>query len=268
MDDIAGISGANTDGDRFNSLDGLNSERPIAKGLFSVLGTQQDAYVEFNAAADKLALEQAHSYADDVGKHADVRRDDPRILNAAVLQGLVDSGTHEGLRAIGMSEKDAYDMRKLAYGAGVTALSTAAGATPAGPAGSAAMSVFGSAMESTVLGDPPNTNIPAIPDMTGDRSARFVLNALLAEGVHVDTSAIDKAFIAQDGVNKHGDPVYRILSYHEIAERNLPLLSDTDFQGQFNRALEDTLGVDQNPAGEYAKKYEQITKTPDSKKGN
>ncbi|OBI63372.1 hypothetical protein A5667_06955 [Mycolicibacterium fortuitum] len=268
MSDIAGITGANTDGNRFNALDGLDPERPIAKGLFSVLGTQQDAYVEFNAAADQLALDQAHSYAEDVRNHVDVRKDDPRMLNAAVLQGLVDSGTHEGLRAIAMSDKDAYDLRKLAYNAGVTALSTAVGASEAGPAGGAAITVFGSAMESTVLGDPPNTNIPAIPDMTGDRSARFVLNALLAEGVPVDTSAIDKAFIAQDGVNSHGDPVYKLLSYHEIAERNLPLLSDTDFQGQFNRALEDTLGTDRNPAGEYARKYEQITKIPDYKKGN
>ncbi|WP_217154938.1 TPR repeat region-containing protein [[Mycobacterium] fortunisiensis] len=268
MDDIAGITGANTDGDGFKSLDGLNSERPIAKGLFSVLGTQQDAYVEFNAAADKLALEQAHSYANDVGQHADVRKDDPRMLNAAVLQGLVDSGTHEGLRAIGMSEKDAYDMRKLAYGAGVTALSTAVGASPAGPAGGAAMSVFGSAMESTILGDPPNTNMPAIPDMTGDRSARFVLNSLLAQGVDVDLSGIDENFIRQDGVNQQGQPVYKILSYQEMSELGLQLPADTDFQGQFNQTLENTLGADRNPAGEYARKYEQITKIPDAKKDN
>ncbi|OMC00650.1 hypothetical protein A5734_18550 [Mycolicibacterium fortuitum] len=56
--------------------------------------------------------------------------------------------------------------------------------------------------------------------------------------------------------------------HHQIAKSNLPLLSDTDLQGQFNRALRDTLGTDRNPAGEYARKYEQITKIPDYEKGN
>lgn len=265
MDDIASITGSNTDGDNFKSLDGLNSERPVAKGLFAVLGTQQDAYVEFNAAADKLALEHAHSYADAVRDHADVRKDDARILNVAVLQGLVDSGTHEGLRAIGMSEKDAYDMRKLAYGAGVSSLSAAAGAAT-GPAGGLAMSVFGSALESSVIGDAPDTGMPAIADMTGDRSARFVLNALLARDVNVDLDGIDRGFVTEDGVTDQGEPKYRILSYAEMEKLHRPLPSDTDFQGQFNRALEDTLGgEDRNPAGEYARKYEQITKIPNSK---
>lgn len=109
---------------------------------------------------------------------------------------------------------------------------------------------------------------PAIPDMPGDRSARFVLNALMAQGVDVNLDVIDGVFIGEAEVDEHGRPVHKILSYSEMEDLGWPLPADTDFQGQFNHALENTLGTDRNPAGEYARKYEQVTKVPDAKKDN
>ena len=126
MADIASISGGNPD-DNFGFLDPANSERPNAKGLFSVLGTQHDAYVEFNGAADQLGLERAHQYAEDVKNGVDVHKNDTRILDAAVLKGLVASGSAESAHAIGLNQEEARGWRKLAYSTAVGGLSTLGG---------------------------------------------------------------------------------------------------------------------------------------------
>jgi hypothetical protein len=92
MADIASLSSADRH-DPFDFLDPANPERPNAKGLFSVLGTDQQAYTEFNGAADKLTVEESHRYAEDVKNHVPISADDNRLLDAAVLKGLVASGS-------------------------------------------------------------------------------------------------------------------------------------------------------------------------------
>jgi hypothetical protein len=247
MADIASISGGNPD-DNFGFLDPANSERPNAKALFSVLGTQHDAYVEFNSAADQLGLERAHQYAEDVKNGVDVHKNDTRILDAAVLKGLVDSGSAEAAHTVGLNQAEVQEWRKVAYSTAVNGLSGLGG-----PAGGPAITAFGSAMEHSFVGKPPDTSAPVVPDMTGDESARFVLNALLADGVPV--AGIDPDYLV-DG---------RIGSLQELQALQREVLPDTDLEGHLNAALDNTVGADRNPADEFEDKYEQVTKIPGAK---
>ncbi len=250
MADIASISGGNPD-DNFGFLDPANSERPNAKGLFSVLGTQHDAYVEFNGAADQLGLERAHQYAEDVKHGVDVHKNDARILDAAVLKGLVASGSAESAHALALNQAEAQTWRKGAY----STLASLAWARWRGPlAGPGRRACFGSAMESSFIGSPHRIRRRrSVPDMTGDESARFVLNALLADGVPVE--GIDPNYM-ENG---------RIASLAELQARAESVQSDTDFEGQLNTVLDNVVGEDSNPADEFEDKYEQVTKIPGAK---
>lgn len=159
MADIASVSGGAQD--NFDPLDAQeSSERPLAKGLFAVLGTQQEAYVEFNGAADKLSLEKAQEWAHDVKEGVHVEAHDSRLLASATLRGLVDSGTAEGLHAANLNNAEAAEWRQQAYDAGVKGL-----AAMSGPAGGVAVETFGSSMQEAFLGKPPDTSTPDVPDM-------------------------------------------------------------------------------------------------------
>jgi EspA/EspE family len=248
MADIASLSSANTH-DPFDFLDPANPERPNAKGLFSVLSTDQQAYTEFNGAADRLTLEESRQYAEDIRNHVPVSADDKRLLDAAVLKGLVASGSADSAHAMGLNKDDALTWRKLAYTAGVTAASTGAGPL-AGPA----IESFGGAMESSIIGSPTDPSTPAIPNMGSDESARFVLNALLADGVPVH--GIDHPYLI-DG---------HIASLQELRANNIDPPADTGYQDLLNDALNDAVGKENNPAAKIAQKYEDIVKIPDGKK--
>lgn len=242
MDDIASVSGAGRDGDKFDPLDSTNSERPIAKGLFAVLGTQQDAYVEFNGAADKLGLERAHAYAEDVKNGVPVSKHDARLLDAATLKGLVASGTAEGLHAIGLNDAEAQKWRGYAYDAGAKAL---LGSNPV-------TGVFSAVMKESIIGAPPNTSTPVVPNMGADESARFVLNALMADGVPVQ--GIDQDYV----INGHiGTPA-------ELKGRGIDL-SDTEYEELYTNLLNNAVGVQNNPSETFAQKYENVIKRPDAK---
>lgn len=242
------MSSVNTH-DAFDFLDPANPERPNAKGLFSVLSTDEQAYKEFNGAADRLTLEASHQYTEDVKNGVPVSADDKRLLDAAVLKGLVASGSLDAAHVMGLNKDDALTWRKMAYTAGVTALSAGAGPV-AGPA----IEGFGSAMESSIIGAAPDTCTPVTPNMSADESARFVLNALVADGVPVE------------GIN----PTYmidgRIASLQELLDHQVPVPADTGYQDLLNEALNNAVGKENNPAAKIAQKYEDIIKIPDAKK--
>jgi hypothetical protein len=247
MTDIASLASANTH-DAFDFLDPANPERPNAKGLFSVLSTEQQAYTEFNGAADKLTLEESHQYAEDIKNHTPVSADDKRLLDAAVLKGLVASGSADSAHEMGLNKDDALTWRKLAYTAGVTAASAGAGSLAG-----AAIEGFGGAMESSIIGSPTDPSTPTIPNMGADESARFVLNALVADGVPVD---VDHGYMI-DG---------HIASLQELRANKIDPPADTGYQDLLNDALNDAVGKENNPAAKIAQKYEDVVKIPDGKK--
>nr|WP_078325193.1 WXG100 family type VII secretion target [Mycobacteroides salmoniphilum] len=243
MDDIASVSGAGRDGDKFDPLDPTNSERPNAKRLFAVLGTQQDAYVEFNGAADRLALDRAHNYAEDVKNGVPVSKDDARLLDSAILKGLVASGTAEGLHAIGLNDAEAQKWRGYAYDAGAKTL---LGSNPL-------VGAFAAAMKDSIIGAPPNTSTPVVPNMGADESARFVLNALIADGAPVP--GVDQAYM----VNGHFGTL------EELKGKGISV-SDSEYQQILNDVLDNTVGKENNPSAPFAQKYENVIKRPDANK--
>jgi hypothetical protein len=244
MDDTASLREGTPD--NFDQLDPTNSDRPNAKALFAVLSTQHDAYVEFNGAADALALQRAQEWADAVDSGAKFSATDERLLDGAVLRGLVACGGAEAAHAMNLNSAEIYEWRKSAYGAGVTML--AGGMGPGGPA----FEAFGSMMESSFLGSPPATDAPIIPNMGEGEAARFALNALLAEGV--DVPALDPKYV----VNGH------IPTLQELRSQGPAFGSDLSVADDLNIALGDVTGQ-KNPAASIAQFYEDIVKRPSGK---
>jgi hypothetical protein len=241
MADIASLSSADVH-DPFDNLDPGNPERPHAKNLFAILSTDKAAYTEFNGAADALTLSESHQYAEDVKHHVPVAADDKRLLDAAVLKGLVAAGSADAAHTVGLNKDDALTWRKAAYTAGVGALGVGAS-----PAASVALAGFGNLMESSVIGKPADPNMPMIPNMTDDESARFVLNALISDGV--DVPGLDAYKI--DG---------RLASMQEMLDHKMPVPADTGYQEALNDALNDAVGKENNPSSKISRKYEDIIK--------
>jgi len=160
----------------------------------------------------------------------------------------VSSGSADAAHAMGLNKDDALTWRKMAYTAGVAAASAGAGPL-AGPA----IEGFGGAMESSIIGSPTDPSTPTIPNMGADESARFVVNALIADGVHVP--GLDSYVI--DG---------RVASLEELKANGMPVPADTDYQDILNHALNDAVGKENNPAAKIAQKYEDVIKIPDGKK--
>ena len=241
MADIAGVSGGADDA--FHDLDKGNPDKPLAKTLFAVLGTDQQAYVEFNGAADQLGLDKAHQWAEDVKNHVPVSATDPRIADAAVLKGLVDSGTAEGLHARGLNDASALEWRKQAYDAGVTGLSALGG-----PVGGPAIEVFGHAMESSVLGPPPDTGGGHPPDISPDEAARYAANALVSDQVRLnglDQYMIDGKLASVDDLN--------------AISRNM---DHTRYNDLITQALNGTMGQGNTPMTNFQFYYNQTVSSP------
>jgi len=98
MADIASVAGGADD--NFQPLE-TDQTRPLAKGIFAVLGTDVDAYREFNGAANELALQKSYEWASDVKHGNEVFAHDARMNAAATVKGLIDHRTAEGLKTIG-----------------------------------------------------------------------------------------------------------------------------------------------------------------------
>ena len=105
------------------------------------------------------------------------------MADAAVLKGLVAEGTAEGTKAMHLNADSALEWRKSAYDAGVVGLSAVAG-----PVGGPAIEIFGNAMQSSVLGDPIGGEGGTPANISPDEASRYVANALLADGVHLDVN--------------------------------------------------------------------------------
>ena len=85
------------------------------------------AYREFNGAANELALQKSYEWADDVKQGHEVFANDARMNAAATLRGLIDHGTAEGLKTIGLQDQQMTDLKKSVYNEAVSALSAAGG---------------------------------------------------------------------------------------------------------------------------------------------
>jgi hypothetical protein len=183
--DIAGLDVAKLDGDGFDLIDPDHpAERPVAKGIFSVLSTQADAYNEFHSAADAQIIAASHSWAQDVKAGVDVPPNDPRLLDAQTLRALTHVGTAEAANALQINASDMYQQQKAAYEQAVQVLSAGSSILPGyGQFLSPGLEVFGTSMQSAVIGEQPKFTEYTIAPLDTGESARFALNALLANDV-------------------------------------------------------------------------------------
>lgn len=250
MADIASLNSADKT-DEFGFLDPGNSERPTAKGLFAVLGTDQQAYEEFHGAANAQAVIEAQQYANDVKNGVHVKADDARLLDVGVLKGLTAAGSTEAAHATGMNNDQLNDWRKGAYAAGIATLGLTTGGV-----GGVALSGFGAAMESSIMGPDAsgNGNDLIIPNMGADESARLVLNAMIAQGVEIPGMDQLQPFM------KNGE----ILALSQLDPGIMP--ADTGYQDLLNGKLNEILHDDaKNPSEKISQKYEDIVKIPGGK---
>lgn len=250
MADIASLDSANRH-DAFDLLDPGDPERPHAKNLFAVLSTDEQAYKEFNGAADALTIQEARQYADDVKNHVPVNADDRRLLDVGVLKGLVADGSTSAAHAMGMNHDQLNDWRKGAFETGKE-LATMAAAAAGGPVGGVAIAGFGGLLESSIVGPGATGDGQdlVIPNMGADESARLTLNALIAEGVHVPGMEDLKIYM------DNGE----LLPLHELDPSVVP--ADTGYQDLLNGKLNEILGDAKNPSDKMSQKYEDIVKKP------
>ncbi|HEX2213197.1 MAG TPA: hypothetical protein VHH12_07060, partial [Mycobacterium sp.] len=245
MADIASVQGGAAD--NFQPLDGGDQTRPLAKGVFAVLGTDVDGYRVFNAAANELALQKSWEWANDVKQGTEVFANDSRMNAAATLKGLIDHGTADGLRTIGLDNNEMTDLKKSVYNQAVDALSAAGG-----PYGKL-IGMFGGALEESFFGNGSDISGGVNP-MFADESARFATNALLAAGVAVPGT---EPYLVSD-TDASGQPIQRLGTLEELAGKNLVITGD-EYGGDLNRWLEQIVGVGRSPAAAFGEQYEDVT---------
>jgi hypothetical protein len=244
MADIAGVEGGAAD--NFQPLE-TDQTRPLAKGIFAVLGTDVDAYREFNGAVNELALQKSYAWASDVKQGHEVFANDARMNAAATLKGLMDHGTAEGLKTIGLQEQQMTDLKKSVYNEAVSALSAAGG-----PYGKA-IGMFGGALEDSFFGNGSDISGDVKP-MFADESARLATNALLAAGVEVPGT---EPYLVQ-GTDANGQPFQRLQTLEELRKAGEPMTSDV-YAGYLNQSLDEIVGVGRSPAGPFGEQYEDVT---------
>lgn len=175
-----------------------NGRMPIAKGIFSVLSSDDAASRYFNGAADHQAIVSETAYAQALAHHEpNMASYNANLHDAMTLRGLVNSGIHATTQADVENHRatqeeaqlNEYNFRKEVYEAAAKGISSVAGFVPgAGPYASAGISMLGTAIESDYVGPAP-TGHPMIdhpiPDMSISQADREILNAVIASGQHV-----------------------------------------------------------------------------------
>lgn len=253
MADIASVDGGAAD--NFQPLES-DGTRLVAKGIFAVLGTDVDAYREFNGAANELALQKSFDWANDVKQGHEVFANDARMSAAATLKGLVDHGTAEGLKTIGLQDQQMTDLKKSVYNEAVSALSAAPG-----PYGKA-IDVFGGALEDSFFGNGSDISGDVKP-MFADESARFATNALLAVGVDVPGTEQYRVpntdMFGNVILDDNGQPTTRLGNIDELRQYDMRLTDDV-YGGVLNQPLDEIVGLGRNPAGAFGDQYEDVTR--------
>ncbi|WP_199179321.1 EspA/EspE family type VII secretion system effector [Mycolicibacterium goodii] len=263
--DIAGLSTAQKDGDAFNFLDTTEPvDRPIAKTIFSVLSTDPDAYNTFHTAIDQQIISASHAWAQDVKDGVPVQPNDARLLDAQTLKGLAEVGTAEAAKAPGVNAAQMYEQHKSAYEDAVNLLSAGASVVPTyGQVAGPGIQTFGILMQDAILGDPPKAEEFTITPPTEGDSARFALNALLAEEVPLIDNT-NGQFNPQDYFTPvdPADPSrgYKptILDTTGLVENGI---SPNSAEEVLTQVIRDTLGSS-DPTDAMYHRFEEVTKNP------
>ena len=236
---------------------------PIAKGIFSVISTDDKASEFFNAQAARDSVAEQNQWAEDYKNHADVSGDNEHLKNSMTLQGLVDAGLHNATDASGMNtdERNAamFEAKKSAY-------ELAFGSADLILPGSA---VVGQGFEQTVLGDAPQDTwkIHAMQDMHPSQDTTQALNALMHAGIQ--PVGLEEGFIAPPDASHPSGPYVRTYEqYAEWAAAHGGNGSNGHYDQLINSAIHDTVpsGIDGGLAGQLqnmADRYNAVTSDAD-----
>jgi hypothetical protein len=196
---IAGMSEGQLPG--FDTLDSPDATEkglmPVAKGIFSVISSDDKASVLFNGAAEHQAVLAQERFAEDFKNHvAGLSPQSEDLTDSATLQGLVDSGlhnalSHEKLNGIEL-EKSVYQAKSQAFDMDKSILEGLGGNLPVvGDVVGPGVDVFGQAAKDAIIGPAPtvagtdaNGNYIA-PDLATSAANAQVIGALVNEGVQV-----------------------------------------------------------------------------------
>ncbi|GAA1674203.1 hypothetical protein MMUR_13860 [Mycolicibacterium murale] len=217
--DIPDDAGARADG-----------TQPIAKGIFSVLSTDQEASDIFNGAAAREIVEAQTQYASDVKAGLDPAVNVGSLKESMTVQGLVDSGLHNASAAIGDNDVKAWEAKKSAFEFGL------AGLDMVGMPGKDMASLAVDAL----VGPKPETSSNLgnnLPDLDTGSTENQVLNALARSGV--DVGVADKFLTPIDAANP--DAPRRILSFEEYSARRLAEAGEEAIQSDYDTAMKAAL---------------------------
>lgn len=271
ISDIAGLSEGRMPG--FGALDGGDSiEKGVmanAKGVFSVIGTDDAASVLFNGAALQEAAHSQQQFAEAFKNNPqDTIAQSRHLTDSATLQGLVDTGMHNALaheKLNGLQlEKAVYDAKSQAYDMDANIIGKIAEKFPvAGEIAGPAVEIGGPAFKEAIIGQPP-TDAPTdqngnyvVPDLASSTVNAQVVGAMVNQGVNVSGLPAEWVVEGDDGQ-------FRVLSFAEVQKMN-PDMDYSEYSEQMARAANGAMGEgfadDVNDS--VTERYNQVTEILD-----
>lgn len=266
VDNIAGTTGGLPGFDPLDSEgDTRSGALPIAKGVFSVIDSDQAAGQYFNGQAYAHAV--AHEAA--FGNETTHSGYDPQLYDAATLKGLVDVGTHNAYHANEVNgyhqQLSEYDLKKQAYEAGLTGLSTVAGLPPGvGTVAGPALNVLGHGLENSILGPAPSApGENPIQPMDIGIADQGMTNALLGAGHNV---TLPEGYVVYDDQHPHG----RLATLDEVRAK-FPGLTASQYDGVIGPALSHAIALPpdekMSPDEWMATRYDNVVGVPHADQG-
>jgi hypothetical protein len=185
------------------------------------------------------------------------------MVDCATLKALETVGTTEAARALGLNADEVYEQRKSAYDLGVKMLSGYGSLVPGvGPVLDKGIDIYGNAMASSILGPPPDISSPTIANMGAEESARFAVNALVADGVPVD--GLNPKWFANVPVDPNHPELGTLSQVPTLDElQQYRGVGQATMQEQLMRALDGAVGNNFNPADAIASQYNNVVKNPE-----
>ncbi len=242
ISDIAGLSGGTHDG--FGQLDTPTAQSdgsmPIAKGIFSVLSTDDAARNEFTTQAAHDSIVEQNQYAADFKNGVDVSSDNSHLRDSMTLQGLVADGVHTATDASGINT-DAKNAAGYANLKSVYDLAFSAADLKLPGSG-----VVSQALEESIIGTPPTAtwNQHDMPDMDISKPEQQVLNSLVRNGIEI--SDVQQGLVAPADQDHPGGSYVR--SYEEYAQWATQTGHD-DSTGAYNEAINKSIAATMDPTG-------------------
>ncbi|OBI75161.1 EspA/EspE family type VII secretion system effector [Mycobacterium sp. E740] len=221
---------------------------PSAKGIFSVMSSDEKAGVLFNGAAQHQAVLAQERFTEDFENRVRGLSSRSGDLNdSATLQGLVDSGlhnalSHEKLNGIEL-ERSVYEAKSHAFDMDKSILEGLGGNLPGvGSVVGPGVDVFGQAAKDAFIGSAPtvsptdaNGNYIA-PDLPTSVANAQVIGALVNEGVEIPG-------IPPDWIVREANGEARIMSFAEV-QKAAPehLLTFGEYNERLSTAAEAVMG--------------------------